>query len=87
MTRPKAECKKCGRAEGHYLNCPASPRPNEIIVPAFDPPAEDSICAEPGCEDPRKGIRYCGYHGSNPARVQRSLRKRAEKEDQDVERG
>lgn len=81
MTKPKSECRACGRIEGHYLNCPNSPRPNEIIIPAFEPEM-DSVCLEDGCEEPTKSSRakYCAEHSTPTAYVMRSQRKNAEKE-------
>lgn len=80
MTKPLAECRACGRIEGHYIGCANSPRPKEVIVPAFEPLAEDATCQEDECEEPAKNAasKYCDIHGTTTAAQARAYRKRKE---------
>lgn len=67
------ECPKCGRSDGHWLNCSRIPKPA--------PPERelgDSVCDEEGCDEPRKGLKYCAEHSSNSARNARAYQKRKE---------
>lgn len=64
-------CKECGRDEGHFIGCPSIPKP------------VDSVCQQPGCEDPVKSGKasYCAQHSTPAAAAARS---RAKKENENV---
>lgn len=70
------ECPKCGRSDGHWLNCSRIPKP-------APPEEEDSVCDQEGCDEPRKGIKYCAEHGTTSARNARAYRNSLKKEKAD----
>lgn len=70
-------CPKCGREDGHWLGCNRIPKAE---APAPDP--ADSVCDEPQCEEPRKGIKYCAEHSTDKARNARAYLKRKEAVDE-----
>jgi hypothetical protein len=70
-------CPRCGREEGHYLNCLAIPR---ALAPLMDliPPPVWSVCSHEGCEDPVKGPSavWCMEHGTREWANKRQYAKR-----------
>jgi len=80
------ECKKCGRTDGHYLNCLAIPR---ALAPLMDliPPPEWSVCLHEGCEDPVKGpsARWCQEHGTREWHNKRQYAKRTAQQKEKVD--
>lgn len=83
MTKPLSECRACGRLEGHYIGCPNSPRPDEVIVPAFEPLAVEYTCQDGECGEPVKNAasKYCTLHQSVTARNARAYRKRLDEKE------
>lgn len=80
-------CRKCGRAEGHYLNCQNAPGLSyeatieQEAAAAAAPPVEEpteSVCAEEECEEPTKSARarYCTEHSTVAASNARQYKKK-----------
>lgn len=74
-------CPKCGREEGHYLNCAMIPRALQAIMDVV-PPEEWSVCAHEGCDDPVKGpsARWCMEHGTREWHNKRAYQKRVQQQ-------
>ncbi len=83
MTKKNPNCPRCGRYEGHYLNCPNSPRPGEIVINAFEEPEgrlltlQDS-CETEGCSNVKTGRQYCAECSTPAAQTRRSRARKKE---------